>query len=226
MFRRIYIILAVAMLPIFISGCKSRTAVVGNGVDNEQHSAMYTALETMIVSHPHMSLCDVYKSCFQDYFGPAHAIADSSSVKRYIEQELSQATWVDSCYYEPCGWRGNYYRVNMTVLRDGLMTTDDYTRAFMRSMPEVTPTVDAQWIGEWQEIERTVVEVVRNNAHAIPRMSPLIKDFDTDKATIAGMLSQGNYVMHHSESYSNAYHPHYRIVSKEIFLNEILPLLP
>ena len=33
------------------------------------------------------------------------------------------------------------------------------------------------------------------------------------------------YVMHHSKSYGVAYHPHYRIMRRDIFDKEILPYI-
>ena len=34
------------------------------------------------------------------------------------------------------------------------------------------------------------------------------------------------YVVSHSDAFKTAYHPHYRIVRRDIFEQEILPLIP
>ena len=179
----------------------------------------------MLRKYPDTSLQDVYKSCFQDYFGPAHAIAGRDMARKYIEQELGRAVCDDTCYYEPCGWRGNYYRVSLSAVADSLLSVDELADAFYRSAPQQTPVVDERWVAEWNRTVQVVREVVTENASRISRMSPLIVDFATDSAAIADMLAQGKYVVHHSERYNELYHPHYRIVSRDIFENEILPRL-
>lgn len=60
------------------------------------------------------------------------------------------------------------------------------------------------WSSEWQQIERAVRELYPN-----------LEGFERDSATIATLLSEGKYVMHHSKVYNSTYAPHYRIVSRE-----------
>lgn len=179
----------------------------------------------MLRKYPDTSLQDVYKSCFQDYFGPAHAIASRDMARKYIEQELNSAVCDDTCYYEPCGWRGNYYRVGLSAVADSLLTLDELADAFYRSAPAQTPVVDERWVNEWNRTLKIVRDVVKENASRISRNSPLMRDFTADSTAIADMLVQGKYVVHHSDRYNELYHPHYRIVSRDIFEREILPRL-
>ena len=165
----------------------------------------------MLRKYPDTSLQDVYKSCFQDYFGPAHAIASRDMARKYIEQELNSAVCDDTCYYEPCGWRGNYYRVGLSAVADSLLTLDELA--------------DERWVNEWNRTLKIVRDVVKENASRISRNSPLMRDFTADSTAIADMLAQGKYVVHHSDRYNELYHPHYRIVSRDIFEREILPRL-
>lgn len=220
------ILLAVLLvLPIVVS-CRSVSDVTSLDADDIELRAMNCAIERMITKYPDTSLQDIYKSCFQDYFGPAHAIASREVARAYIERELQYVDMADSTYFEPCGWRGNYYRVNLTVVAHGILSLDAFADAFYRSAPAVTPIVDEQWTTEWNGMLQIVRDVVKEQASHISRMSPLIVDFTADSAAIAHMLSQGNYVVHHSDRYNELYHPHYRIVRKDIFQKEILPLLP
>lgn len=160
---------------------------------------------------------DIYKGCFQDYFGPAHILTDTASVKRYITQELEQlpAQVSSDIYYEPCSWRENYYRVNLSVIKDGYISIDDFTRAFMESAGKAAPELTREWIDEWA----TVMQAVRETATGI-------ECFEADSAMITDMLQQGKYVVHHSAQFNENYRPHYRIISKEIFNRCIRPYLP
>lgn len=218
-----YSALAVLVLSMLFSCCsvKKHTAVAVVQSDD----AMYKAVETLLYNYPEASLCDIYKSCFQDYFGPAHMIPDCASARSYIQQELAQATTLQGAYYEACGWRGNYYRVNLSVISDSLVSLDKLADAFCNSAPDVTPVVGDEWIAEWEQIMSAVRRVVSDNAHRIPRMTPIITQFASDSAHIATMMSEGKYVLHHSKIYELNYHPHYRIIDKDIFREEILPLI-
>ncbi|MBR5844027.1 MAG: hypothetical protein IKY75_05525 [Bacteroidaceae bacterium] len=218
------ILAALVVLPIFVSctSVPSKTSPVGHEAERE---TMRNAVEYMVTHYPDASLCDIYKSCFQDYFGPAHAIASKDMAREYIARELQQVSSEDTLYYESCGWRGNYYRVNLSVVACGVLTVDELADAFYRSTPAQTPVVDTLWVDEWSRTMQIVREVVGENAHKVSRQSPLICNFSTDSAAIADMLAQGRYVIHHTDRYVELYNPHYRIVARDIFNKEILPRL-
>jgi len=38
-------------------------------------------------------------------------------------------------------------------------------------------------------------------------------------------LSEGKYVVHHSRKFNQHYHPHYRIIRRDLFEEKILPKL-
>jgi hypothetical protein len=46
-----------------------------------------------------------------------------------------------------------------------------------------------------------------------------------DSAEIEALIQGGDYVMHHSKRFNDYYQPHYRIIERNIFETEILPLL-
>lgn len=72
-------------------------------------------------------------------------------------------------YFEPCGINGNYIRVSIRTVKDGIISED--------------------------------------------------------KLYIDSILSVGKYAISHSPEYRDAYHPHYRIISRDIFEREIEPLI-
>ena len=172
------------------------------------------AIDAMKERYPSTTLQDVYKSCFQDYYGVAHLLADRESVKRYIDYELSNADTLVSSYYEPCGWRGDFVRVNLSAIRDGRITTDMLTDAFMASA-EFSMKNSTE---EWKKIWHAVMSNARESLVTL-------KHFSEDSAKIEALLDRGEYVMHHSEEYSKAHHPHYRIIHRTIFERDILPHL-
>ena len=193
--------LIIAALFVFI-GCSS------------ENKSIRQAIDEMCERYPSTTLQDIYKSCFQDYYGVAHLLSDRESVKRYIEYELSNADSLVSSYYEPCGWRGEFIRVNLSAIRDGRITTDMLTDAFMASAEFSMKNSTEEWKILWQD--------VMNEAR---RTSPALKNFSEDSIAIAALLERGEYVMHHSKEYREAHHPHYRIIHRTLFERDILPHL-
>ena len=174
------------------------------------------SVATLFADYPDATLQDVYKTCFQDYFGVAHLLGSREQVYNYICSELEAEDYeVGGRYYERCGWQGNYYRVYLGAIKDGHITADILTDAFMASAPAVALAVTEDWINQWKQIENVVVENYPN-----------LYNLKEDKEAIEEMLNQGKYVMHHSRRYNASYHPHYRIIHKDVFERDILPHLP
>lgn len=165
-------------------------------------------------SYPQSRLLDIYKSCFQDYMGAEHLVSDKDRVKAYLDEELNTTTLDELMpwYYEPCGIDGNYVRVSIRAVKEGIMTEDLLLDAFIRSANNPRrPTIEA-WRDRWHEIIGTIDEMHLN-----------LPNYLEDKQFIDSVLSKDKYAISHSPEYREAYHPHYRIVERGIFEQEILP---
>ena len=63
---------------------------------------------------PASDLCDVYKFCFQDVFGPAHivesghGVLDSAKCVKNIEEEIAKSKQLGGPEYQYTGCEGNY----------------------------------------------------------------------------------------------------------------------
>ena len=166
-------------------------------------------------AYPKSRLIDIYKSCFQDFMGAEHLVGDRQSAKKYLEDELKgiNENELTSWFYEPCGIDGNYVRVNLRCVKDGLVDAEVLLDAFVRSANVQRPK-----IGDWQERWTKIVEIIEN-------MNLQISNYQEDKAFINKFLSAGKYAVSHSDDYREAYHPHYRIIERKIFESEIKPLI-
>lgn len=122
----------------------------------------------------------------------------------YIVRESQTATRFEERYAEPCGWRGNFIRINLKAVVEGKISAEELADAFIASAVAVNEEDLASWQTEWTDIERAVAEHY-----------PTLEGFEEDSATIAALISDGKYVMHHSRKYNEVYSPHYRIVSRE-----------
>ena len=167
-------------------------------------------------TYPQSRLLDIYKSCFQDYMGAEHLVTDRQRVKAYLDEELNTTTLEDLLpwLYEPCGAEGNYVRVSIRTVKEGIISADLLLDAFIRSAnPGNRPKVES-WRDRWHEI----LEV-------IDTMNLNYPNYSADKLFIDSILSVGKYAISHSPEYREAYHPHYRIVERNIFDREILTLI-
>ena len=180
------------------------------------------AIERQLQQYPETRVQDIYKSFCQDNLGPGHLIPDPDAAKSYLQSELAAYRKdLDSARYSkpeerfvPVGDAGNYVRVDLSVVLDTLVDEKKLLDAFVRSANEgKTLSVD-EWKSKWA----SVAAVIRKDFPAIP-------DASADLAAIDSLMAQGHYILHHSHVFNNAYHPHYRIVARDIFDNELKPLL-
>ena len=172
------------------------------------------AVERMVNDFPHSTLQDIYKSFFQDNFGPGHAVPDSAQAATWLHSELEKVDRLDVPLYEPTGYKGNYYRVSLATVVGGKVQADALLSAFLRSVRAVQPSEVEVWAKEWEQIEGFIAA-----------MDLYLPNYDADAKAIKEMLATGHYAVHHSRLYNEHYAPHYRIIAKEIFEKEILPLL-
>lgn len=191
-------------------------AIVTCGISAHDHG-VEPFVANLIEQYPAARLLDIYKSCFQDYMGAEHLVGDTASVRAYLEQEI-ETTHADDLmpwYYEPCGINGNYVRVSLRCVIEGILTADTLLYAFIASAntPQ-RPSVE-EWAQRWHEI-----------VSQIDQMALDLPDYEQDRQFIDEVLAQGKYAISHSPEYRKAYAPHYRIVEREIFEERIKGLLP
>ena len=167
-------------------------------------------------TYPQSRLLDIYKSCFQDYMGAEHLVTDRQRVKAYLDEELNTTTLEDLLpwLYEPCGAEGNYVRVSIRAVKEGIISADLLLDAFIRSANASKHLSVSSWRERWHEILE-VIDTINLN----------LPNYTDDKLFIDSILSVGKYAISHSPEYREAYHPHYRIVERSIFDQEILTLI-
>lgn len=176
---------------------------------------MERSVVELLERYPAATLQDIYKTMFQDRFGVAHMLAPREHVKEYIATEAQRANGDTQHYTEACGWRGDYIRVDLRAIRDGIISADELTDAFMASAElgiEITTESIEAWQREWNEIVRVCHPILSR-----------LDGFKRDSSAIVQLIANGNYVMHHSEVYNANYAPHYRIVHRTLI--ERLPSL-
>ena len=187
-----------------------------------QPSPVKEAIDRQLQDYPETRVQDIYKSFCQDNLGPGHLIPNPEAARNYLMSELGTFREdLDSARYDaptimyyPVGDEGNYVRVDLSVVLDGLVDEDVYLNTFIRSANEGKRATEEEWVAKWKEVEK----VIRKDFPDIPDAA---KDLDT----IDPCVAQGNLIMHHSQAFGEAYHPHYRIIARDIFESELKPLI-
>lgn len=173
-------------------------------------------LSLYLQCYPQSQLRDVYKYCFQDYFGLEHLLSDSMAAVRYIEYELNNSDpsdWQRPLFYYPL-LRNNYVRVDINYVRQGIIPLGTLVSAMLRSSQPAD--YDAQqWHSRWQSL----LQLLENPN--IPQ--PL--NYDEDYQLIEQTIKSGQYALHHSRLFNETYRQHYRIIRRDVFEQLLLPLI-
>ena len=171
-------------------------------------------VRTYLQKYPEATLQDIYKGSFQDVFGPAHILTNREAVINYIQQEIDRAEAWEAHDYIPCGWQGNFLQVNLKVIADGRVPMDDFVDAFMASANGIDTTLTPSFVEDWHLIQQ-----------AVRLTAPQLEGFKEDSTLLSHLLKEGKYVVHHSRKFNAHYHPHYRIIRRDLFEEKILPKL-
>ncbi len=180
------------------------------------------AISRQLQDYPESRVQDIYKSFCQDNLGPGHLIPNPESARNYLMSELNTfRSDLDSARYQapailyyPVGDEGNYVRVDLLVVLEGIVGEEAFLDAFVRSANQGKRVTEEQWVAKWNAVEK----VIRKEFKSIP-------DAGKDLEMINENVANGNLIMHHSEVFGETYNPHYRIIARDIFEKELKPLI-
>ena len=172
--------------------------------------SIHAALDYQLQHYPALHYRDVYKNFMQDYFGPGHILNDTMAAGKYLRYELDNSEKFDGPDFEPTGFEGNFYRVNIRLIKDGTIPYDKFFEAFVKSVQGIIPPDGETWMNIWNEID-----------NEIQSMGLTFENETQDRADLAEQFGRGNYIVLHSEAFNEANNFHYRIISQDIFNREI-----
>ncbi len=161
-------------------------------------------LKFQMALYPRFSLIDIYKSFFQDEFGPGHLLVDVKRAKMELHDELCAMRSRRRRIVEPCGMGYQFCRVPLDLVVDGIIDEKDYFSAFFAGATASNLPETECWKRTWIDI----LEVVKLKRKCI-------SDFGEDSEFIMESLEKGTWTMNHSDQYRKLYDPHYRIFSVE-----------
>ena len=103
--------------------------------EDRESKQIENAVRTLVSQYPQATLQDVYKSFFQERFGPGHMIPNVENARNYLMSEMEQASENSGAYYEPTGSEGKYIRVYLNAVANGKISAEQLLNAFLLLMP-------------------------------------------------------------------------------------------
>lgn len=178
-----------------------------------QTSGIRRAVQEQLRDYPESRAQDIYKSFCQDKLGPEHLIPNPEGARAYLMEELAEYRadldsglyTIPQVRYVPTGDAGNYVRVDLSVVLDSLVSAEALLDAFVRSANAGQQMSEEAWTAEWRKVAR----VLRTGFPFIPE---LLRDLDQ----IDSLMAEGHYILHHSPVFNATYHPHYRIIARDL----------
>ncbi len=185
----IYIILAVVAVS-----CKQPATITEEFVSSE------------FATFPESRFVDIYKSFFQDAYGPGHLIPDTTHAGIYLSEDLLNENWPDTMFWQATGINHDFYRINLVLVKNGTIPRDTFLLAMLESAtlarkPEIS------------DFKNQVKELY----DAVKKQHPDLPDLEKDKDAIDAQLDKSEVMMHHSEHYLQTYQRRYRIVHNSVF---------
>ena len=183
-------------------------ALVAGGITaipfNNEDKAIRQMCEEIHAQYPVATLQDVYKTCYQDYFGAEHLVKDTASARQYLQKELDECRDTDMSLMpkrEPTGFRHRFTRVNLSCVVDGELSEKQMLSKFLDAAGK-GHAFGNDWAAEWTKIEGIALNVCPDWA---------------DQALQAELqeTARNKQAVRHSEAFRTAYNPHYRIVVNE-----------
>lgn len=175
--------------------------------------AVRLAVDRQLAAYPASTMQDVYKNFYQEHFGPEHIISNVDAARGYLVEEINNCgDDVSRLYYESIGVEGAYVRVHLSAVAHALITAGQLLDAFVLSA-NACPEPSFPWAEKW----KAIVEVIKEMDVKIAGDDQLLEQLE--KASLS------NQAVHHSRDFNDAYHPHYRIVERHIFEQQLKPLI-
>ena len=167
-------------------------------------------------NHPNQTLQDVYKSCYQDEYGPGHIISDEQSSLNYLVQETNtmEKDYNPVTLFERTGLDGDYVRVDLSLLQNNTVPLFVLFKSLLFSAQIGAQKTDDGWPDIWSN----VVEEIKNAGLEFP-------NFEEDVERLSEISKSDDKVVHHSDIYEETYHPHYRIIEINVFKEFIEPFI-
>ena len=122
-----------------------------------QEDEIRKAVAEQVHIYAKSTLRKLYRGFFQDHLGLGHIVSDTASAGAYLREELATVKRFDgSCLR---GYDGNFYRVNLSLVKDCVILYAVNFDVFVRSVNSVCPMPVEEWKKEWALINSVISDM-------------------------------------------------------------------
>ena len=167
-------------------------------------------IQSQLSRYPLSQIEDLYKLTHQAALGSEHAVEDLKATRAWMFHELEEMANISiDPLFDEISPDGQIIRVYLKPFIESGGEPEILLEAFIQTANGFTGSIE-KLIQNWRGIER-LAESCEINFQA-----------GELRRYISLMDSAGYPAVHHSLQYREAYHPHYRVVSRE-FMSQIVP---
>lgn len=148
-------------------------------------------LEQHLIKYPHMQIEDKIKLLMQGHLGPGHLVNDYELVLKRVSNELHEIQEDDNEMIEEIS--DNYVRVYLKPYYAKNHSFDKLVQMFIESSKE-----EKDYNSFFRELEL---------------LKQTLNDSEINYLDI--YLESDNYLISHSKTYRDIYHPHYLVIHKK-----------
>lgn len=162
-----------------------------------------TIIDRHLLMRPEMRAEDVYKLLYQRHMGIGHLIGDTDRAKKYLSEEISNIDENDVSVHDSLlefiTTDSSIVRVNLRPFKKEKLSETKLFQAMLGTVNNLK-TSKSELINDWSDCIKLI-------------NSRQISFHDTNTVQFSKFLRENDYpVVHHSQSYSRAYKPAYRIL--------------
>jgi hypothetical protein len=179
--------------------------VVAGGCGDKPRPDLRGFLTDYVKKYPKSELTDIYKLLYQGVYGVGHLIKSEKEAMGYLTEEMNtMAPLSGEALTESCRPDGAMIRVNLRPFKAAGLDPGLLLRAMLETAGNTKGTAD-EFSALWNEVGNLLED------------GGLPFDIDEFNAMTDDLQEQGWPAVHHSDEYSKAYKPAYRVVTAESF---------
>ena len=169
-------------------------------------------IQSQLSRYPLSQIEDLYKLTYQAALGSEHAVEDLKAARDWLFHELEEMVNISTDpLFDEISPDGQIVRIHLKPFIDSGGEPEILLEAFMQTASEFKGSIE-KLKQNWRDIE-----------HLAESCEFMFKS-DELRSYISLMDSLGFPAVHHSLKYRDAYHPHYRVISRE-YVHQIIPSL-
>jgi len=176
---------------------------------NDNLAAWNNLIKEHLVLYPRMQPDDVYKLVYQGIMGPGHLGNDTTQIANYLKDELNSIeSSEDEGLFEDITPDSSYIRINLKRFKYENLDPALLVKIIAQSA-DIPKRARSRLVKVWSNI----CQEVENGT--IPLNKTAFRQFDQ-------FVKKNDYpVIHHSPEYIQEYQPAYRVVSRNIWFNNV-----